>query len=108
MRAEQRGRGRGQGREGPAGWREWGSACGLEPGEEGGGGSRQGDGEGMEKEGERWRERGKGVGGGAAGQTLMEKQHPPKSTHKVFHQPENLVLDEDIHFVLTSLPMETS
>ena len=52
--------------------------------------------------------RGEGGGGGAAGQTLMEKQHPPKSTHKVFHQPENLVLDEDIHFVLTSLPMETS
>ena len=64
VRAEQRGRGRGQGREGPAGWREWGSACGLEPGEEGGGGSRQGDGEGMEKEGERWREGGKGVGEG--------------------------------------------
>lgn len=38
----------------------------------------------------------------------MEIKHPPKSTHKTFHQPENLVCVENIRFVLTFIPMETS
>lgn len=57
------------------------------------------------------REEGRSKGrreGRARGQALMGIKHPPKSTRKTFHQPENLVLAENIRFVFTLVPMETS
>lgn len=46
--------------------------------------------------------------GGAGHAGTMQIKRPPKSIHKMFRQPEPLVLVEDIHLALTDVPMETN